>query len=144
MNTFFFASLWLYSSFLWWCISLDKNMCSKIGFLYNLFKIKRDMLTIWTKIYQISNAVFHFNERKGIKMICMLCLGCSAIFFGNCYKENDFSFCETNNQDQHFNEWLNTITFQQHRLILLSGNFIYQQRFRFNQVLTMTQLVLIL
>lgn len=80
MNTFFFASLLLYSSFLWWCISLDKNMCSKIGFLYNLFKIKRDTLTIWTKIYQISNAVFHFNERKGIKMICMFCLGCSAIF----------------------------------------------------------------
>lgn len=80
MNTFFFASLLLYSSFLWWCISLDKNMCSKIGFLYNLFKIKRDTLTIWTKIYQISNAVFHFNERKGIKMICILCLGCSAIF----------------------------------------------------------------
>lgn len=90
-------------------------MCIKVGFLYggiNLFKIKRDTFTIWTKIYQISNAVFHFNERKGIKMICMLCLGCSAIFFGNCYKENDFSFCETNNQDQ--------------RLILLSGNFIYQ------------------
>lgn len=80
MNTFFFASLLLYSSFLWWCISLDKNMCSKIGFLYNLFKIKRDTSTIWTKIYQISNAVFHFNERKGIKMICILCLGCSAIF----------------------------------------------------------------
>lgn len=80
MNTFFFASLLLYSSFLWWCISLDKNMCSKIGFLYNLFKIKRDTLTIWTKIYQISNTVFHFNERKGIKMICMFCLGCSAIF----------------------------------------------------------------
>lgn len=80
MNTFFFASLLLYSSFLWWCISLDKNMCSKIGFLYNLFEIKRDTLTIWTKIYQISNAVFHFNERKGIKMICMFCLGCSAIF----------------------------------------------------------------
>lgn len=90
MNTFFFASLLLYSSFLWWCISLDKNMCSKIGFLYNLFKIKRDTLTIWTKIYQISNAVFHFNERKGIKMICILCLGCSAIFFGNCYKEKTF------------------------------------------------------
>lgn len=42
-------------------------MCIKIGFLYggiNLFKIKRDTFTIWTKIYQISNTVFLSTKGK--------------------------------------------------------------------------------